>query len=471
MAEPSALRARLSRRHLAAGLVVGLLIRLLLLPAPGSPDVGSWKIWSFAGAFDPASLYGVGGTPPERRLLHWHGETGTTEYPPVALYEISLAGRIYASLDRAFDDSPILTALIKAPGLLAEIALIAGLLLWRPPVLGAAVDWIVLAFWLNPAVIVNGSGLGYLDAQMAVPATLALVAAGAGSFGTAGSLMALALLTKPQALFVAPALLLLLLAAAPSERRHRLVAVTVAGAATTAVLLAPVVLRGAWSNMLQALGRLGAHDMVSGNALNFWWLVTWIVRSLDSLDLGWRAAFTLPVSILSIGRMMDVGYPNPKPIGAVLVGACLLWVIWRFRRGQRLAGAALVGAWCVYAYAMFSAQVHENHAYLAVPILLLAAGLAPTLRPLFWVVSAMTALNMYLFYGIGTTWSPMLQRSWTGVDLSVLLALANVLISGWFTREVLRLPRMGQAHAVGASRMGSGSLTTDSTKESSRLSQ
>ena len=50
--------------------------------------------------------------------------------------------------------------------------------------------------------------------------------------------------------------------------------------------------------MIQAVSRLAAHDMLSGNALNAWWLVTWIVRSLDGLERGWLTAFTTPVRIL-----------------------------------------------------------------------------------------------------------------------------------------------------------------------------
>jgi len=79
---------------LVAGLLVGVTLRVILISSPGSPDLVSWKIWSFAGSFDATALYGVGGNPPERRLLHWRGQVGTTEYPPLAIYEISAMGRV-----------------------------------------------------------------------------------------------------------------------------------------------------------------------------------------------------------------------------------------------------------------------------------------------------------------------------------------------------------------------------------------
>ena len=133
--------------------------------------------------------------------------------------------------------------------------------------------------------------------------------------------------------------------------------------------------------MIQAVSRLAAHDMLSGNALNAWWVVTWIVRSLDGLERGWLTAFTTPVRILAASRFMEVGYPNPKPIGTALVLVAIGWGIWRGRRLGRLADWAFLGGWCVFAYAMFGAQVHENHLYLAVPWLAIAAGLGTRVSP------------------------------------------------------------------------------------------
>ncbi|MEO8070643.1 MAG: hypothetical protein ABI652_04525, partial [Acidobacteriota bacterium] len=215
MAEPpplitgptSSQRTGPTTRQLAIGLFLGLVIRLLLLPLPGSPDVGSWKMWTFAGAFDATSLYGVGGTPPERRMMHWRGIAGTTEYPPLAIYEMSLVGRAYRAIDPAFEDTPTLTALVKTPGILLELVFVVALLTWGRARLGGAASWIALAFWLNPAIVLNGAALGYLDAEMAVPAALAIIAGAAGAPAVAGALLAAAIMTKAQAIFVAPAVL------------------------------------------------------------------------------------------------------------------------------------------------------------------------------------------------------------------------------------------------------------------------
>jgi hypothetical protein len=429
-----------SRRWLWAGLIAGALIRAWLVPLPGSPDVSSWKSWSFVGANDPTGLYGVGGDPPVRRLLRWQGIAGTTEYPPLALYEIALAGRVYASFGTTFEDSPQLTALIKAPGLAAELFFVAALILWGKRMLaGDQAYWVALAFWLNPAVVLNGAALGYLDAQMAVPAALALLAAAAARPAIAGGLIAAAVLTKAQAIFVIPIVMLAAVTAGRATRRQAVLAFAAGGAAVSLLVLLPIVLRGAWPNMLQAISRLAAHDMLSGNALNIWWLVTWIVRASYALDLGWFTAFTLPVRILGSSRFMEIGYPNPKPIGTAMVLAAIGWALWRARTTRSLADWAFVAGWCVFAYAMLGAQVHENHFYLAVPFLAIAAGASSDYRPIFWAVSVSTAFNMYIFYGLSEGWPSLIGRAWTIVDLTVIAALANVVLLVLMTRRLARV--------------------------------
>ena len=439
--------ARAGHLIVAGALLLGASIRLALLPLPGSPDVGSWKAWSFAASHDVTSIYGVGGNPPERRLINWRGIKSTPEYPPLALYELAAAGRVYAAIEPAYDDSPLLTALVKGPGLLAELGLVMALLTWGRRVLGdGPAAWTAVAIWLNPAVILNGAALGYLDAQMAVPAVLALVAAGAGRPALAGVLMAVATLTKAQALLVAPVVLLAAIdigsRLAKSEKRTRrsFVAFLLGAAVTTVVILLPIVVRGAWPSMVQAIGRLAAHDMLSFNALNAWWLVTWVVRAMDALDRGWLRAFTMPVQILGRSRFMEIGFPDPKLIGTAIVLLLIGWRLWRSRTGQSLASWAITAGWCVFAYFMFGAQVHENHLSLAVPFFALAAGLDRRLRGPFYTISAIVALNMYVFSGLSEGWPPLINRAWTVVDLTVVLSLISLGAFFWITAETVGPP-------------------------------
>jgi len=426
------------RRLLAAGLVAGALIRALLLPLPGTGDVVIWKVWSFAGSTDVVGMYGVGGSPPERRVLEWQGEAMTVDYPPLALYELAAVGRLYRAARPLFDDSAWLTMAVKAPGIAFELAvavlLFFGLRRWTSEREAA---WGLLAFWLNPAVLLDGAALGYLDAQMAVPVAAAVVAAWSGRAFVAGVLLAVAVLTKAQAVFALP-LVLAWLAWRPGGRR--LVGVAgLGGLAATALIVLPFVVRGAWPNLMQALGRLATHDMLSAQAANLWWIVTWLLRVI-AVWPEWTVweAVTLEVRILGIERAMELGYPNARVVGLMLVGGALAWACTRARQVTSLGDLAALAGWCLWAYALFAAQVHENHLAAAVFLVAPAAALQRRYRPAFWVLSAVVALNLYLFYGLGDGWPPVVSRTVTIIDATVVLSVANLAAFAWFTTLVVR---------------------------------
>jgi len=438
--------ARLLRAWFLAALLAGAVLRVAALPLPGTGDVMVWKVWSFGAAYDVTAMYGVGGSPPNQRVVRWKGEGMTVDYPPLALYQLALVGRAYLWWDRLYPDSRALTALIKLPGLILEIALVALVLTWGRRRYGDRVArWTSAALWLNPALVLNGPALGYLDPMMYVPLAVAVAAAASGPAWLAGVCSSIAVLTKAQAIFVMPVVVTLVWrrGARPVRNLGRFAA---AGALTALLVVLPFALRGAWPNMVQSLGRLAAHDMISAQAANIWWIVTWLIRIADSVqDWGWHRALTQQVRILGISTAIAVGYPNFRTIGLVLVTLATGVAVWWTWRVRSLAGAAAVAGWMAYAYTMLGAQVHENHLIPAVPLLAIAAGLDVRLRRIFWTVSIIAALNLYLFYGIVPGSPPILSRNVTGIDVTVVLSLVNVYVFVWFTRLLLRQPALPEA--------------------------
>ena len=92
-----------------------------------------------------------------------------------------------------------------------------------------------------------------------------------------------------------------------------------------------------------------------------------------------------------------------------------------------------VAAFVVHAYFVLGVAVHENHLYLAVPLLAAAAAFRPRLRPVLAGVSGVLALNLYLFFGLGRG-LPLPPRNLTIVDSTVPLALANCALLLWHAR-------------------------------------
>lgn len=257
----------------------------------------------------------------------------------------------------------------------------------------------------------------------------------------AGGLLMLAVLTKAQAIFVAPVIAIAVLRQSAS-RIGALAEMAGAGLATAAVAFVPFIARGAWSNAAQALSRLAAHDMLSAQAANVWWIFTWILRVLDvGPEWGWRQSLGQEVRILAITRATDLGYPNARVVGLILVGALTLWGLVSIWRRPSFAIVSATAAWTMYAYAMFAAQVHENHLAPAVVLLAPAAAVEPRLRGVFWALTAIVTLNLYLFYGFGDGWPALISRQVTYVDASVLLAAISLGTFVWFTRALARVPR------------------------------
>ena len=311
-----------SSRLFAGLLLIGALVRCTALPLSGTHDTVPWRIWSYNASIEGVSrLYGAGGSPPEWRTLTYLGAEGQATYPPLALHELGLAGRVYRRImGGEFPNTPPLMIAVKAPGLLADVGT-ALLIYFATRRWGSdrAARWSCCAYWLNPGIVLDGAALGYLDPQFMLPILGSLVAAASGRAAVSGALAAAAVFTKPQPAVLGPVIALALWhSSSDFGRRATGFGVALgAGLAVTAALVGPVFAAGGGPNFLQAMGRLEAHDMLSGNACNLWWIVGYVVRAAFSVEeFGVWGAITHPTRILAISRFIEVGGPNPRPIAA-----------------------------------------------------------------------------------------------------------------------------------------------------------
>lgn len=425
-----------------AGLFFGLLVRLAALGYPGTGDTLTWRIWTHAATVGRVvELYGVGGTPLERRILEFEDAYTTIDYPPLILHELAIIGHIYEFFYPGFPDGPALRPSIKVLGLVADSAL-TWLLVWAVsrfrPGLPHVAYWAGLGWWLNPASVLTTSALGYLDSLFAWPAVAAVVAVACGWPLLGGALAAAAFLTKAQGVLIVPVVVVGLLrpAGRPDGWHWRGFSRGLAGmAGVTGLVVLPFVLRGSWPNLIQALESLTRHDLLSGQAANFWWAITWALRAWYWVeDAGWWVAFTSPVRRpLAISTVIQLGLPNVRAIGSLLVVLLLGWRFWRSRQAHGAFQLAALGAVITFTYFTFAAAVHENHLYLAVPLSVLAAAGLPGWRSVAVGLSAGVALNLNLFYGVDGRGAWAIPRTLTLIDATVWLSVA--LIGWWFLAE------------------------------------
>ncbi len=447
-----------SPRVFIALIALGAALRLIALPLPGTGDVLIWKTWTYnAVASGETTLYGIGGQPPEHRALAYHSIRFPVDYPPLVLWELGLAGRVYHAMAPGMSDTSAFTALVKLPSVVADVGLAALLYLAGKRLAGiGGARCAALAWWLNPAALLSGATLGYLDPLFALPAVAAVMAAAAGSTWLAGSLIAVSVLTTAQGLIVAPVIVVGVVANTPlgpfgrAATRHagrvarRLGETAAGGLGAALAIVAPHAIAGSLPNMAFALRTLGEHDMLSKNAANLWWMVTWVLRVADSIgEVGaWRAMTALP-RILAISSVMNPGYPDPRLVGLVLTAAAWGWALWQARRARDLSLLAGLGAFLVHAYFVLSAQVHENHLFLAIPLAVLAAIGRRGWARVALVLTAIQVLNLNFFYGFSEGIEPgfAIPRTLTLVDGVVLLSAANcaaLFWHGWTLRRETR---------------------------------
>jgi hypothetical protein len=437
----------MSRRTFLVYLALGGVLRLATITWPGTGDVVVFKIWAYAASHCPiVEIYGKGGTPPERRTHQFGGRSVTVDYPPAALAAVGSVGRAYEAVTGGFANSAALTAAVKVLPLLADVGVTLVLYYAARRAGGGRTDIAAvaaLAYWLNPGVLMNGAVLGYLDALAALPVMIALVAACVGRPAIAGASLALALLTKPQAALLAPVVALATVNTAPDGRRVRAtVAAGVVGLAVLSAAVLPFVVAGSLPNLAQAMASLGRHRDLSANAANLWWIVTWLMRGAYAVaDLGWVDAFFLPVRRpLAIATIVELGYPNPRGFASLVVLAMMGWGLWKHRATRDVAQLAALGGWVVFVYFALGVAAHENHGFLVMPMLALAAALQPGWRPLAWTLSLTMAINLNAFYGIGEGLGYAIPRRLTGLDLTVWLAMLHVAVLVAWTRRLARTP-------------------------------
>lgn len=409
-----------------AALIAGALLRIATLfisvPAVDNP----WRAWSYhAATRGPWHVYG-----PKGHTVRFADLDEAVVYPPLALDELAGVGRAHLALNGGrFDNDAALTRTIKGAIVLLDGALAALLFVTVARAAGRArAWWAALAYWLNPAALLITT-LGFIDVFFAIPAVAAVIAASFGRPWLSGALVAAAVMTKPQGLFVAPVVALALWNAGGGRGgRERLGAAAAAAALTAAVIVAPLVAAGTAVFMARSVAVLAGHDALSALAFNLWWIVGGLLQRTSAIE------------VMTHAQAMARGFPNPRIVGLIVTSAAVLWALKTARGARDLGRHAALAAFIVDAYFTLSVQVHENHFFLALPLLALAAALRREFAPLLAALSVFWALNLYLVYGLYGEGAADLSRV-TRIDPTVLLAVANCAACAWFAAILARACR------------------------------
>jgi hypothetical protein len=346
---------------LAGGFIVGTLVRLALLPAPGlTGDLDQFVVW----------IRGIATVP--------FGQAYEQEisFPPVMVYLWSLLAAVEPAFRTAVDSGDAwLRALMKVPASLADLGLAAGVgfaLRSRPRWAVAAAIGIVL----HPAVFYVSAWWGQYESLYVLPALAAYLLAIRDRPALAAMLLAVAIMTKPQALPLAIPFAAWFLGRYGLREAIR---PAVAGAAVVLALWLPFLPHGGPGAYL---GHLAAYQgdtfaILSLRAWNPWWL--------------FQEAFAGGQFVLD--RTAIVGPVTFRVIGFILAGLGSLVVFAAVLRAPTPRTLALgLAAITLVAFTLLT-TMHERYAYAALVFLAL---LLPDRRVLaLWLVfGAAFTLNL-----------------------------------------------------------------------------
>lgn len=183
------------RRLTFWALLAGALgLRLILAASyPGlSCDTSCFQAWTLSAGQD---------------LLHFYQNAGFADYPPLYIYVLGVVGWLIRVLGIDTGGAAF-TVMVKAPAIIAD--LIAAVLLYRYAVRRGNEGWglvLMTLYILNPAIWINSALWGQVDSVLTLLLVLFLLAVERRHLHHAAAWLALAVLTKPQGLLLAPILL------------------------------------------------------------------------------------------------------------------------------------------------------------------------------------------------------------------------------------------------------------------------
>lgn len=367
---------RWSRGHwlgLAAVLAVGSLLRVLLLPTEGlRGDLDQFVGWVHHIATDGlGSLYG--GT-----------DVGAVSFGPVMAYVWGVLVVVQPAFDTVTDASdPAIRVLMKTPASIADL----GLGLLAAFALRARPRWAVLAaaaVVLHPAVFYVSAWWGQYESIFLLSGLGAVVAAISGRNGLAAALVAVSLMTKPQAIaFLIPFAAWFWAqgyAEAGALGGVRAVArAALIGLAVTVVLWLPFLAQGGPADYLGGLAMYQneVFNVLSLRAWNPWWILQ--VAAADGDFIRDDIAFAGPFTLRHIGYLVTAGM-------SLVIG----WAVVRDARPRTLVLGLVASVLVIFT---FMTQMHERYAY-AAPILLVLLLSEPRVRWLWVGLGIAFTLNL-----------------------------------------------------------------------------
>ncbi|TSC58673.1 MAG: putative integral membrane protein [Candidatus Peregrinibacteria bacterium Greene0416_19] len=330
-------------------------------------------------------------------------------YPPLSLILYAAAGHVYRLfLSPSFDMTlPAYSVFVKLPAIIADVLMCIVLYALLRRARGAtAANLGALIYAFHPAALYDSVVWGQTDSIYTFFTLAALLALTRRHVFVGGALVAAAVLTKMQAIFVLPMIGLLLV----WQWKHILQFLLGAGLTTAAVLLPFYVAGTLWQVWNVYVSSIGYYKALSMNAYNLWWGL--YGSSEGRID---TYAFIGPLTYRHVGLILFS-----------LATAFILISVWpKIRSKPKQAQSSLfpfiAAALLSHAFFVFPTEMHERYLFpfVALGIPLVFTGVVGAI---LYVLTSLAYLLNLLGAMSYSAWDRWLFRTFPELDRYIGLA-------------------------------------------------
>ncbi len=345
-------------------------IRLILAAVPGhESDSILNRGWALS-----AARYGV-----VESYQHQIDPIPLPNNPPLTLFALSAVGHALDALQPSFLWQRLL---LKLPGILFDgltcMLLLMLCIQWKGRNVGMLTAFL---YAIHPGILFDSAIWGQTDSIYTFFVLLALAGCLWQRWALVGISIALAVLTKAQAIIFLPIIFVLLV-----SRPKALLVSFISALATTCIVLLPFALQGALGNVLWIyVGSVGYYPSMSLSAYNLWWAL-----------LGVYASGTLDTTTF-------FHIFTARTTGVLLFLLALCISLYRERKhflsNQVLLPSLLyIASLTSFSFFLLCTQMHERYLYpfftLGLPLVFLSQKIAWT----YFITSVLFTLNLLAFH-------------------------------------------------------------------------
>tara|TARA_S200000501_G_C20785136_1_gene726830 strand:+ start:1 stop:1254 length:1254 start_codon:yes stop_codon:yes gene_type:complete len=276
---------------------------------------------------------------------------------------------------------------------------------------------IYLSLILHLSLLLNSISLGYIDVYFAPFLILALYFLKNNNFNIFSIFFSISIFIKWQPIILIPFIILYLMKINTLKNQWFYINILspIVFISTTIIIIFGLF------PIMNTLIAATSHNLLSGNALNFNWILTHFLRLFNPSYYGGfidgKCTYIIATSIkeVIVSRFIFI---------SLFVTAMVSF--WNKKSSfENFLLFSILGYW---SYFTFNIGVHENHLFIVNILSLLLYSVNKNYLSLAITLTLMSNINMFLFYGIDGSGLPFNRAILNLLDTAFLISIFNVLI-------------------------------------------